>query len=623
MRIAVLLLCIAYNEGIAVPEVREVTCTGGREVVLEVEASEVTIEGVVRFKTRVYRVDGEITFPSTTIRMQAGQECKLKVVNNLDGEPCTEHENGYHCQDTTSLHTHGLHVSPTDDNIDTHINPGEEHTYEYTIPDYHLMGTHWYHAHHHGSTALQALGGLAGMLLMDASPSFQLPNDIRRLYRRSRVPPLMLNYLAFGDDAAGGFWNFHTHKDLVELYDPVTVPLDLQWEEGQPLPNDGTGNFYVVNGVLSPEVEMVNNDAALLRMVHAGDGQHLCLELDDDNNLCNMTLLARDGVFHQTPYLQLSTIVLLQGTRADVAVICSLPEGVNEVVINIRANPNPSVNPSETNTFSQESILKLKIRNGMRRTAVPTSEVPFPSYLTSLMEASVQIGGETGVEDILLGGGGASGYSVNGVSWPGWEHEGDGKYVEEFCLDKSYQITLGGAGRATHNPDGPVLSSTPFHPYHQHINHFQIYDGSDNTGMVLRNGEWRDVVPSWGGVGTVVRMKPVRFVGEAVVHCHLLQHEDNGMMSLMKLMECGGSEAVSTSSIGLLGKNGEKEQEETTNFTFLVVMCVGLVAGIGGVVLFAVGRARRSVGSPVAAESVEIEDEEDVEQAACEGTVLL
>eukprot|EP01064_Diplonema_japonicum_P011607 TRINITY_DN1900_c0_g1_i1.p1 TRINITY_DN1900_c0_g1~~TRINITY_DN1900_c0_g1_i1.p1 ORF type:complete len:544 (+),score=157.88 TRINITY_DN1900_c0_g1_i1:46-1677(+) len=530
-----LLLLGAACESVPVPWVREVSCKGGREVLIEVEAGDVSVAGVVGFTSRVYRVDGKVTFPSATIRMQAGELCNLRVVNRLGGGHCTESGNGFHCPDVTSLHTHGLHISPNDDNIDTHIEPGEEHTYSYTVPEYHLMGTHWYHAHHHGSTALQALGGLAGILLMDPDSSFDLPNDLAALYLRPSVPPLMLNYLALGNGSVNGFF---THTSLVDQYDPVTVPLNLQWEDEQSLPNDGTGNFYTVNGVLSPEIGLVQDDATLLRMVHAGDSHHLCLEIDDDLGLCNMTLLARDGVFQQTPYLQLSTIVLVQGTRADVAVTCSLPDNVDEMTFNLRANPNPAVTPNARSTFSQETILQFTVKKGTRNTPVPTSEVSFPSYLTSLMEEEdVQLGGETGVDQIILAGGRA-GLTVNGVPWQGWNHQGENRHVEVFCLDKVYQYKLGGAGTSRHNPDGPVLSSQGYHPYHQHINHFQVIDGADNTGAVMRDGEWRDVVPSWAGVGVMVRMKPVRYEGEAVLHCHLLQHEDNGMMSLMKLMRC-------------------------------------------------------------------------------------
>eukprot|EP01064_Diplonema_japonicum_P023574 TRINITY_DN33_c0_g1_i11.p1 TRINITY_DN33_c0_g1~~TRINITY_DN33_c0_g1_i11.p1 ORF type:complete len:583 (+),score=157.24 TRINITY_DN33_c0_g1_i11:68-1816(+) len=531
-----LLLLCSLGEGAALPMVREVTCTAGKTILMEVEEGNVAVDGVVQFQSRVYRVDGEITFPAATIRMQAGEVCNLRVVNKLKGPQCTmvDGQNGFHCPDITSLHTHGLHVSPQEDNIDTHIQPGQEHTYTYTVPGDHLMGTHWYHAHHHGSTSLQALGGLAGILLVDPAPSYTLPLDLQRLYNFASVPPLILNYLALGKGRGNDRWKHNTHTSLVDLYKDVTVPLNLKWASTT-LPNKGTGNFYVVNGVLSPDVEVIDGDATLLRMVHAGDGFHLTMELDDPEGLCNMTLLARDGVFHATPYLDITTIVLIQGTRADVAVQCNLPAGVSRSTINMVATKTPSVNPAKQNTFSQASMMKLNVRT--TNPNIPTTAAPLPAYLTSLMdEANVQVGGVRGVKSIEFrnkdGG-------INGKAWPGWGNTGADRYTEEFCLDQTYEYTLGGNGKMHHNANGPILSGVSYHPYHQHVNHFQVVNGGDSSGIVLRDGEWRDVAPTWKGVGTLIRMRPSAFVGEVVLHCHLLQHEDRGMMSLMNIKDCG------------------------------------------------------------------------------------
>jgi hypothetical protein len=37
---------------------------------------------------------------------------------------------------------------------------GEELVYRYEIPRDHAPGTYWYHPHHHGSTAIQLMGGM-------------------------------------------------------------------------------------------------------------------------------------------------------------------------------------------------------------------------------------------------------------------------------------------------------------------------------------------------------------------------------------------------------------------------------------------------------------------------------
>lgn len=76
--------------------------------------------------------------------------------------------NGGHCYNSINLHTHGLHVSPKgrSDNVFVRIDPGQRFRYEYDIPRQHPAGTFWYHAHLHGSTALQVSSGAAGVLIV-------------------------------------------------------------------------------------------------------------------------------------------------------------------------------------------------------------------------------------------------------------------------------------------------------------------------------------------------------------------------------------------------------------------------------------------------------------------------
>ena len=75
-----------------------------------------------------------------------------------------------HLDQTTNLHTHGLHVSPegNGDNVFRMVEPGAARDYEYAIPADHPTGTFWYHPHHHGTVADQMFGGLFGALVVAA-----------------------------------------------------------------------------------------------------------------------------------------------------------------------------------------------------------------------------------------------------------------------------------------------------------------------------------------------------------------------------------------------------------------------------------------------------------------------
>src|SRR6202000_1321412 len=71
-------------------------------------------------------------------------------------------------------HRHGLPYSPsgTSDNVLLSIAPQTKFPYEINIPADHPSGTFWYHAHRHGSTAVQVTSGASGILLVRGNREF-------------------------------------------------------------------------------------------------------------------------------------------------------------------------------------------------------------------------------------------------------------------------------------------------------------------------------------------------------------------------------------------------------------------------------------------------------------------
>merc|ERR1719450_1353284 len=113
---------------------------------------------------------------------------KLTLVNNLltaNNKACSVTGTEFCETSITNLHTHGLHVSSKgvadglaaeSDNIFAVVQPGGTQDFAFTIPDYHMGGTHWYHPHHHHATALQAGGGMAGVIIVE-DPDNYLPTE--------------------------------------------------------------------------------------------------------------------------------------------------------------------------------------------------------------------------------------------------------------------------------------------------------------------------------------------------------------------------------------------------------------------------------------------------------------
>mmetsp|Transcript_9085 Transcript_9085/g.30976 ORF Transcript_9085/g.30976 Transcript_9085/m.30976 type:complete len:203 (-) Transcript_9085:1755-2363(-) len=194
--------------------------------------------------------------------------------------------------DTTNLHTHGLHVSPDEDDILLKVNPGERHTYTYNLPADHLMGTHWYHAHTHGSTALHVLGGLAGALLVEAGEGYELPESLEALYSADHL--LVMTHVTYGEEDDGfALSNYPTLVESFPANETVTVPADTAWDAGVVDPD-----VFLINGQLSADILTPPGEAVLLRMVHATGIRSSSLTLNPPEGVsCSMVLYARDGVF--------------------------------------------------------------------------------------------------------------------------------------------------------------------------------------------------------------------------------------------------------------------------------------------------------------------------------------
>lgn len=95
--------------------------------------------------------------------------------------------------------------------------------------------------------------------------------------------------------------------------------------------------------------------------------------------------------------------------------------------------------------------------------------------------------------------------------------------------------------------DGPAHGA---HPFHIHVNPFQVVrvtrlsSGEDLTedaqsqyfGM---KGVFKDTIMVEPDAEIVIRSHYERYVGRFVLHCHILAHEDSGMMRLVEIFEPG------------------------------------------------------------------------------------
>jgi len=533
-----------FGSGGMMNEPLEVNCINS-EVELVVARYRWNVDGQLAFTTRAFYYLGEAMVPGPTLVMKAGTSCTVTIRNDLDTDSpvsdCDYHANYMHCADTTNIHVHGLYIDPNVDDASIAILPGKSHTYRYQIREDHVMGMFWYHAHYHGSSTLQVSGGLAGAIKMLPADSYELPSDIQALYEDDQL--LLLNHVNFNGsdydiygldtDEPFGFYDYPGVSELFE-FETITPSQEYFTDER---------DFYLINGLFEPVVTIYAGSVSLLRFVHVATTRIMEIEIDDDNGECEMLLIARDGVFQYVPYLPISAAILVQGSRADVAVRCSAAGDYN-----VRAYPNPSRDNdiSTQNRHEQETLFTLHVvadPEGTHNVKFPTSQANLPSHLDDLQGFAPFRSGKT---EGLWGfpGGSVVFHSdgwiqlISGREFLGYDVDEDSKYIEQYCLNGVYDIRVKGILRPGWN--GP--NATSHHPYHQHVYRFQIIndnfaDDRSLGGEIQRVGEWRDTMLAVNTLGTGIRFRPVAFTGDMMMHCHIFQHEDYGSMQLFRITD--------------------------------------------------------------------------------------
>ncbi len=115
----------------------------------------------------------EGTIPGPTLILKPGDRLNISVVNDLPANPPVTRAGAFpHAPYTINLHTHGLEVSPmgNSDNVFRTMEPGTTNQVTVDIPASHHSGTFWYHPHEHGAVTFDLMGGMAGMLIVQGGP---------------------------------------------------------------------------------------------------------------------------------------------------------------------------------------------------------------------------------------------------------------------------------------------------------------------------------------------------------------------------------------------------------------------------------------------------------------------
>jgi FtsP/CotA-like multicopper oxidase with cupredoxin domain/peroxiredoxin len=454
-------------------------------------------------RTRSY--NGQLCGP--VIRVRPGDLLKVTLRNNIPvTEPDTpfdpEHPNVPHAFNVTNLHTHGLNVSPEgrSDNVSLELGPGEYRELCFDLHDKHTCGTMWYHAHKHGSVALQLAGGMAGVLIVEGGMD-EVP-EIKAMKEHIAV----FQQLPYGVKDG----------EVSPKYVYATPAQKEAWEKAGELVRN-----TLINGVLQPTIEMRPGEVRRIRCVHAGleESLNLGLALEKYTNPTNDQLvsvyeIAVDGL--PLGRKQERKRVLLQpGYRSDLLLKAPLEEG-EYLLRNLPLDASLAFNRVGRKEEKYLARLRVTGKPVEKEMKLPKDE-DLARYRLPSVEDSELVRRDVEVHFFLYED--DKEFTVNGKA-----------YVKNQIVDVP-KPKLGTAEEWT------LYSDAGGHPFHIHVNPFEVIR-VDAEGRGER--VWRDTLFLNDTEAPVkIRSRFENYAGKTVLHCHNLRHEDQGMMMGLEIVGTG------------------------------------------------------------------------------------
>lgn len=421
--------------------------------------------------------NGQLTGP--TLRIKRGDKLRILVDNQFpaDVDPVPPANlNQPHQLNTTNLHTHGLHVSPNQDNIFVEIHPTQTRQYEYDIPMNQPPGTLWYHPHKHGSSSVQLFSSMAGALIVEGG--------------LDDVPEIK------------------AARDLVYLITELNIDGTGQvpnWTAATPTPFSTNNRRLLVNGQLTPILQAFSGEVIRLRIINGSVRTAVPFQIPGHT----LNIISLDGIALPT-MRQANSVLITPAGRADVLIRCGAPGNYDVLRL---------ADDSIGNMDTQIVLGSLQVLNTVVTMALPDKlpPPPFRNILASELTSNVVT-----VLNFQLGAPGAE------AAAPGFTNQNFTINLKHFNpMVPDHTIPLNSVLEWE-----LVNSSTVGHPFHIHINDFMVVSVNN---VPLPEPEWHDTfnIPKGGSVR--IRHRFEDYKGSFVLHCHILVHEDLGMMQTVEV----------------------------------------------------------------------------------------
>jgi FtsP/CotA-like multicopper oxidase with cupredoxin domain len=566
--------CQRPEPGSAVPEPQDLRSHDG---VLQVDLTihnQKQPDGSTRYC--YLTADGKL---SPTLRLKLGDLLILRFINKLndltsapraahthdqpdallDGPICTSQKRPDPCASgammptSANLHFHGLTVPPVchqDDTLKTSIQPDDPpFEYRFRVPADEPPGLYWYHPHIHGFSKVQVLGGASGALIVEgieqANPALAgLPERVLVIRDQdllnpdappSRSEPVVpKNQIDADGDAGNNGTGFgKPAKDLSINFVPVPYP---DYPPAAITMKPGERQLWRV--LNASAITYLNLAVLFGRMpqmlgVVAIDGVPIKFNGSPAPPVARVDHIgvppgARVEFIVEGPPLGVPALLVTRSVdtgpagendpnRALASIVAAADAPEPQAQLPADPAPLPPVSRPWVGDVAPVRVRKLFFSEEPSDPANPNSPTTF--YVTPDGKTPAPFDPRSDVPDIVV-------------------RQGD---VEDWIIENR---------------------SAELHDFHIHQLHFQLRDWS---GLPVNEAFLRDTVnvPYYNGrmlsypsVRLRMDFRDPNAVGTFVYHCHLLEHEDGGMMGRIRVEPADPPVSVESSNLPSKGEGG-------------------------------------------------------------------
>lgn len=425
--------------------------------------------------------EATLTAAPTKARFAAGLDTPILGYNGATPGPLIEAIEGDHIKITfanrlvgeeSTIHWHGIPVpAEQDGNPLDPVAAGADRTYAFDLPEG-SAGSYWYHPHPHGKTAEQVYRGLAGVFII-----------------KPKVDPIPA---AYGDTAL-----FFTDLRLdANGAIPANNMMDVM--------NGRVGEHVLINGQKNPVLDVPMGTRRRFRLFNATNARFLHLSFGD----ASIAIIGTDGGLLEAPVLGMKDVLLAPAERMEIIVSFDKTGTSTLRTLDYDRGWMGPGRPMDGGA----TLLTVKVSQ------TPAAEVP---ALPSVLRPIADLGAPAVTRRFVFGesmGMGAGGmkmdFTINGASF-------DMSRID--VVSKVGQLELWEIANPTDMD----------HPFHVHGTQFQIVEIERDAKVAKPPYRaWKDTVNVARGETVRILLRQDR-PGLRMYHCHILEHEQLGMMGVV------------------------------------------------------------------------------------------